>query len=81
MPLFEHLSEYKALEDEEARRAAFSKFVKRHKERLREKEASEDGASTTSRKRKEPTKDREDKDSSVATKMSERVADLVMPLV
>lgn len=63
VPLFEHLSEYKALEDEEARRAAFSKFVKRQKERLREKEASEDGGSTTSRKRKEPIKDKEDRDS------------------
>ena len=62
IPLFEHLNEYKALEDEEARRAAFSKFVKRQKERLREKEASEDGGSTTSRKRKEPAKDREEKD-------------------
>lgn len=62
VPLFEHLNEYKALEDEEARRGAFSKFVKRQKERLREKEVSEDGGSTTSRKRKEPTKDREDKD-------------------
>ena len=63
VPLFEHLSEFKALEDEEARRAAFSKFVKRQKERLREKEISEDGGSTTSRKRKEPTKDKEDRDS------------------
>src|ERR1700753_3250643 len=62
VPLFEHLSEYKALEDEEARRIAFPKFVKRQKERLREKEASEDGGSTTSRKRKEPTKDREGKE-------------------
>lgn len=50
MPFFKHLSEYKALEGEEARRAASSKFVKRKKERLYEKEASEDGMSTTSPK-------------------------------
>ncbi|KII87520.1 hypothetical protein PLICRDRAFT_43174 [Plicaturopsis crispa FD-325 SS-3] len=56
VPLIEHLPEYKALDDEDARRAAFSKFVKRQKERLREA-ASEDGGSTTSRKRKEPTRD------------------------
>jgi len=36
--LFEHLSEYEAFKDEEARRAAFSKFVRQQKERLREKE-------------------------------------------
>ncbi|KAI0047224.1 hypothetical protein FA95DRAFT_1519206 [Auriscalpium vulgare] len=51
IPLIEHLSEYKALDDE-GRRTAFSKFVKRQKERLRE--MSEDGGSTVSRKRKEP---------------------------
>ncbi|TFK51650.1 hypothetical protein OE88DRAFT_1698706 [Heliocybe sulcata] len=63
VPLMEHLPEYKALEDE-GRRAAFTKYIKRQKERLREKEASEDGGSTTSRKRKEPsTKDhRDDRD-------------------
>ncbi|THU86260.1 hypothetical protein K435DRAFT_968163 [Dendrothele bispora CBS 962.96] len=52
VPLMEHLLEYKAIEDEEGRRAAFAKFVKRQKERQREA-ASEDG-STTSRRRKEP---------------------------
>lgn len=74
--MFEHLPEYKALDDEDARRASFSKFVKRQKvvnlinrilrvlmaypqERLREREASEDGGSTTSRKRKEPARDRD----------------------
>jgi len=31
VPFFEHLTEYKALEDEDARRASFSKFVKRQK--------------------------------------------------
>lgn len=31
VPLMEELPEYKALEDEEARRAAFAKFVKRAK--------------------------------------------------
>ncbi|KAF7770901.1 hypothetical protein Agabi119p4_6875 [Agaricus bisporus var. burnettii] len=56
VPLIAHLPEYKALEDEEGRRAAFAKFVKRQKERMREA-ASEDGASTTSRKRKEPHKE------------------------
>ncbi|KAI6113118.1 hypothetical protein F5141DRAFT_1188298 [Pisolithus sp. B1] len=46
------------IEDEEGRRAAFAKYVKRQKERMREA-VSEDGASTTSRKRKEPTRDGE----------------------
>ncbi|KAI6114778.1 hypothetical protein EDD16DRAFT_1693491 [Pisolithus croceorrhizus] len=58
VPLIEHLPEYKAIEDEEGRRAAFAKYVKRQKERMREA-VSEDGASTTSRKRKEPTRDGE----------------------
>ncbi len=31
IPLIEHLPEYKALEDEEGRRAAFAKYVKRQK--------------------------------------------------
>ncbi|KAI0080143.1 pre-mRNA-processing protein prp40 [Panus rudis PR-1116 ss-1] len=70
VPLMQDLPEYKAIEDEESRQAAFAKFVKRQKipahisvhasqERLREKEkeASEDGGSTTSRKRKEPHRD------------------------
>ncbi|TFK74967.1 hypothetical protein BDN72DRAFT_886082 [Pluteus cervinus] len=61
IPLIENLPEYKAIEDEENRRAAFSKFVKRQKERLREA-ASEDGASTTSRKRKEPARDERDRE-------------------
>ncbi|TFK26219.1 hypothetical protein FA15DRAFT_667713 [Coprinopsis marcescibilis] len=52
VPLIENLPEYKALDDDEGRRAAFSKYVKRQKERIRET-GSEDG-STTSRKRKEP---------------------------
>ncbi|KXN90711.1 Pre-mRNA-processing protein prp40 [Leucoagaricus sp. SymC.cos] len=56
VPLIESLPEYKALEDEEGRRAAFAKYVKRQKERMREA-ASEDGGSTTSRKRKEPHKE------------------------
>ncbi|OCH93687.1 hypothetical protein OBBRIDRAFT_811000 [Obba rivulosa] len=62
VPLIQDLPEYKALEDEEGRKAAFAKFVKRQKERLREREASEDGGSTTSRRRKEPTKDSRDVD-------------------
>jgi len=65
------LTEYKALEGKEARRAAFSKFVKRQKERLREKEASEDGGSTTSRKRKEPTKDKKKKKTRTRIKTKE----------
>lgn len=60
VPLMEHLSEYQALDDE-GRRAAFAKYVKRQKERMREA-ASEDGNSTTSRKRKEPG--REDRERS-----------------
>ncbi|KAL0067206.1 U1 snRNP protein [Marasmius tenuissimus] len=60
VPLIEHLPEYKAIEDEESRRNAFAKFVKRQKDRLRETAGSEDGGSTASRKRKEPT--REDRD-------------------
>ena len=79
----QELPEYKAIDDEEGRKAAFAKFVKRQKagltprgfceslahpgvfsclqERLREREReiSEDGGSTTSRRRKEPVKDRE----------------------
>ncbi|CCL99684.1 uncharacterized protein FIBRA_01705 [Fibroporia radiculosa] len=64
VPIIQDLPEYKAIEDEESKRAAFAKFVKRQKERLREREreASEDGGSTTSRKRKEPTKDTRDGD-------------------
>ncbi|KAF8159573.1 hypothetical protein B0H34DRAFT_842867 [Crassisporium funariophilum] len=61
VPLIENLPEYKALEDDEGRKAAFSKFVKRQKERMRET-GSEDGGSTTSRKRKEPTRDHRDDD-------------------
>ncbi|KAI3600446.1 formin binding protein, partial [Moniliophthora roreri] len=60
VPLIENLSEYKAIEDEEARRSAFAKFVKRQKERLREAANSEDGGSTTSRKRKELSRDDRD---------------------
>ncbi|KAI0343200.1 hypothetical protein BDW22DRAFT_1484047 [Trametopsis cervina] len=56
VPLMQDLPEYKAIDDEEGRRAAFTKYVKRQKERLRERErdASEDGGSATSRRRKEP---------------------------
>ncbi|KAG6902600.1 hypothetical protein C0995_014607 [Termitomyces sp. Mi166 len=61
VPLIQHLPEYVALEDDEGRRAAFAKFVKRQKERQREA-ASEDGASTTSRRRKEPPRDHRDGD-------------------
>ncbi|KAJ3745426.1 hypothetical protein DFH05DRAFT_1487929 [Lentinula detonsa] len=54
VPLMEHLSEFQAIEGEGNRRTAFAKFVKRQKERMREAAGSEDGGSTTSRKRKEP---------------------------
>ncbi|KAG6869219.1 hypothetical protein C0993_009082 [Termitomyces sp. T159_Od127] len=61
VPLIQHLPEYIAVDDDEGRRAAFAKFVKRQKERQREA-ASEDGASTTSRKRKEPPRDHRESD-------------------
>ncbi|OBZ74184.1 Pre-mRNA-processing protein prp40 [Grifola frondosa] len=59
VPFMQDLPEFNALEDDESRRAAFAKFVKRQKERLREREreASEDGGSTTSRRRREPIKE------------------------
>ncbi|KAH9839899.1 uncharacterized protein C8Q71DRAFT_744711 [Rhodofomes roseus] len=63
VPLIQDLPEFKALEDEDGKKAAYSKFVKRQKERLREqreREASEDGGSTTSRRRKEAIKDSRD---------------------
>ncbi|VDB84826.1 unnamed protein product [Peniophora sp. CBMAI 1063] len=55
VPAMEELPEYKALDDE-GRRAAFAKFIKRQKERLeeRQRDPSEDGGSVTSRKRKDP---------------------------
>ncbi|ETW78861.1 hypothetical protein HETIRDRAFT_435469 [Heterobasidion irregulare TC 32-1] len=56
VPLIDGLPEYKVLDDE-GRRAAFAKFIKRQKERLRD--ISEDGGSTTSRKRKEVPPHRE----------------------
>lgn len=43
IPHIEALPEYKALEDEDARKAAFSKFVRRQKEKIKESQASEDG--------------------------------------
>jgi pre-mRNA-processing factor 40 len=55
----EHLPEFKALEDD-GRRAAFAKYVKRQKERLRE--ASEDGGSATGRRRKEPVREHGDRE-------------------
>ncbi|KAF9054471.1 hypothetical protein BJ165DRAFT_1439062 [Panaeolus papilionaceus] len=61
VPLIEHLPEYKALEDDEGRRAAFAKYVKRQKERIRETGSDNEG-STTSRKRKEPARDHRDDD-------------------
>ncbi|KAH9924721.1 uncharacterized protein B0H18DRAFT_1085405 [Fomitopsis serialis] len=62
LPSIQELPEFKALEDEDGRKAAYSKFVKRQKERLREQREreSEDGGSTASRRRKEPVKDSRD---------------------
>jgi pre-mRNA-processing factor 40 len=71
----EHLSEYKALEDEDGRRAAWAKYVKRQKEKMREA-ASEDGASTTSRRRKEPPREhREERERDKEDKGREREKD------
>ncbi|KAJ1306567.1 hypothetical protein OPQ81_007568 [Rhizoctonia solani] len=53
VPLMQDLKEFKAIDDEETRAAAFAKYVRKQKEKL--KELSEDGGSTTSRKRKEPS--------------------------
>ncbi|QRV73843.1 pre-mRNA-processing protein prp40 [Ceratobasidium sp. AG-Ba] len=53
VPLIQDLKEFRAIEDEETRAAAFAKYVRKQKEKL--KELSEDGGSTTSRKRKEPS--------------------------
>ncbi|KAI5824766.1 hypothetical protein K523DRAFT_420558 [Schizophyllum commune Tattone D] len=57
VPLMQHLPEYTAIADDEGRRAAFAKFVKRQRERLRDA-GSEDG-SQNGRKRKEPMRDRD----------------------
>ncbi|KAL1741566.1 hypothetical protein HDZ31DRAFT_66786 [Schizophyllum fasciatum] len=57
LPLMQHLPEYSAIADDEGRRTAFAKFVKRQRDRLREA-ASEDG-SQSGRKRKEPMRDRD----------------------
>ncbi|KAJ7158894.1 hypothetical protein C8R46DRAFT_1110690 [Mycena filopes] len=57
VPLMEDLPEFKALEDEESRKAAWSKYVKRQKERMREAAEEEDGGSVGSRRRKEPARD------------------------
>ncbi|KAL1686553.1 hypothetical protein GGG16DRAFT_63968, partial [Schizophyllum commune] len=57
VPLMQHLPEYSAIADDEGRRAAFAKFVKRQRERLRDA-GSEDG-SQNGRKRKEPMRDRD----------------------
>ncbi|KAJ7274530.1 hypothetical protein B0H12DRAFT_1089132 [Mycena haematopus] len=57
VPLMEDLPEYKALDDEESRRSAWSKYVKRQKERLREAAEEDENASVGSRRRKEPARD------------------------
>ncbi|KAJ7097278.1 hypothetical protein B0H15DRAFT_36154 [Mycena belliarum] len=62
VPLIQELPEYKALEDEDGRRAAWSKYVKRQKERLREAAEDDDGGSVGSRRRKEPLRDGHDRE-------------------
>ncbi|KAJ7619887.1 hypothetical protein B0H17DRAFT_1113867 [Mycena rosella] len=62
VPLIEDLPEYKALEDEESRKAAWTKYIKRQKERLREAAEDEDGGSVGSRRRKEPVREGHDRD-------------------
>ncbi|KAJ7509732.1 hypothetical protein B0H11DRAFT_1960858 [Mycena galericulata] len=62
LPLMEELPEFKALDDEEGRKAAWSKYVKRQKERMREAAEDEDGGSVGSRRRKEPARDGHDRD-------------------
>ncbi|KAH8832897.1 hypothetical protein DL96DRAFT_1704945 [Flagelloscypha sp. PMI_526] len=53
VPFMKDLAEFKAIDEDESRRNAFAKFVKRQKEKLRETAPSED-ESLSSRKRKEP---------------------------
>ncbi|KAJ6577207.1 hypothetical protein B0H19DRAFT_1019510 [Mycena capillaripes] len=62
VPLMENLPEFKALEDEESRKAAWSKFVKRQKERLREAAEDDDNGSVGSRRRKEPARDNHERE-------------------
>ncbi|KAJ7352624.1 hypothetical protein DFH08DRAFT_859441 [Mycena albidolilacea] len=62
VPLMEELPEYKALEDEESRKAAWSKYVKRQKERLREAAEEDDNGSVGSRRRKEPVRDNHERE-------------------
>nr|GAT60860.1 predicted protein [Mycena chlorophos] len=57
VPLMQDLPEFKAIEDEEARKAAWSKYVKRQKERQREAAEDDDAMSAGSRRRKEPNRD------------------------
>ncbi|KAF7327836.1 hypothetical protein MKEN_00363400 [Mycena kentingensis (nom. inval.)] len=57
VPLMQELPEFKALEDEESRKAAWNKYVKRQKERQREAAEDDDAASVGSRRRKEPVRD------------------------
>ncbi|KAG8746212.1 hypothetical protein FRC10_005728, partial [Ceratobasidium sp. 414] len=59
VPLIQDLKEFRAIEDEETRAAAFAKYEKL-------KELSEDGGSATSRKRKEPSHHSYDRDSKSA---------------
>ncbi|KAF8207601.1 hypothetical protein K438DRAFT_2078167 [Mycena galopus ATCC 62051] len=62
VPLMEDLPEYKALDDEESRKTAWSKYVKRQKERLREAAEEDDNGSVGSRRRKEPARDHHERE-------------------
>lgn len=58
--MMQDLPEFKALDEhDDARRNAFAKFIKRQKEKLRERDFSDDGGSATSRRRKEPVREKE----------------------
>ncbi|KAJ7625510.1 hypothetical protein FB45DRAFT_67442 [Roridomyces roridus] len=62
VPLIQDLPEFKALEDDEGRKTAWSKYVKRQKERMREVAEDDDGGSVGSRRRKEPVRDTHDRE-------------------
>ncbi|CAK5268561.1 unnamed protein product [Mycena citricolor] len=56
LPLMQDLPEFKALEDEDARKATWLKFYKRHKEKQKEAE-DEDTTSVGSRRKRESDRD------------------------
>ncbi|WWC73273.1 uncharacterized protein I206_107239 [Kwoniella pini CBS 10737] len=71
LPHMKDLPEFKDVTDEEDRKAAFDKFVKRQKEKLREAESSEHG-STRDRDRDRDREDRHDRDRHREKDRSER---------